>query len=59
MKVPPRSSPGYAWSGRTIEYHRAQIRAERGFREATGDDERRMTEWLAGELCPVELPAIG
>ncbi len=45
----------YDWSGRTIEYHRAQIRAELGFREATGDDERRMAGWLAGELCPVEL----
>jgi hypothetical protein len=55
VKVPAAELASYAWSGRTIEYHRAQIRAERGFREASGDDEQRMTEWLAGELCPVEL----
>ena len=38
-----------------MKYHRAQIRAERGFREASSEDERLMVEWLAGELCPVEL----
>ena len=55
VKVPAAELAGYAWQGRTIEYHRAQIRAERAFREATGDDEPWMVEWLAGELCPVEL----
>ncbi|MCA1679964.1 MAG: DUF4158 domain-containing protein, partial [Actinobacteria bacterium] len=55
VKVPVAELGRYAWSGRTIEYHRAQIRSERGFREASGDDERRMADWLAGELCPVEL----
>jgi len=28
----------YDWRGRTIEYHRVQIRAALGFREATPDD---------------------
>ncbi len=28
----------YDWRGRTIEYHRAQIRTALGFREATLDD---------------------
>ena len=28
----------YEWSGRTIEYHRAQIRGALGFREATVED---------------------
>ena len=55
VKVPAAELGRYGWLGRTIEYHRAQIRAERGFREATGDDERQMADWLAGELCPVEL----
>ena len=44
----------YGWSGRTIEY-RAQIRSERGFGEATVDDEQQLAGWLARELCPVEL----
>ncbi len=30
--------PRYDWSGRTIEYHRPQIRAFVGFREATVQD---------------------
>jgi Domain of unknown function (DUF4158) len=55
VKVPPAQLTRYGFTGRTIEYHRAQIRADRGFREANGDDERRMVDWLAGELCPVEL----
>ena len=53
--VPVAELGRYAWSGRTIEHHRAQIRSERGFRQATGDDEQRIADWLAGELCPVEL----
>ena len=55
VEVAPGELGGYGWAGRTIEYHRAQIRADRGFREATGADEQRMIRWLAGELCPVEL----
>jgi hypothetical protein len=55
VKVPAAELGRYGWSGRTIEHHRAQIRTDRGFRQVTGDDERRMADWLAGELCPVEL----
>ena len=33
--VPAASWRGYPWQGRSIEYHRAQIRAALGFREAT------------------------
>ena len=54
VKVDRSELDGY-WSGRAVKYHRAQIRVERGFRESTLDDERRMVDWLAGELCPVEL----
>src|SRR5450755_2816846 len=55
VKVPPGALDSYQWSGSTIEYHRAQIRAELGFREATVDDEQLLSGWLAAEVCPVEL----
>ncbi len=45
----------YAFSGRTIEYHRSQIRAAFGFREWTTPDEATLAAWLAIEVCPVEL----
>lgn len=38
-------------NGRTVKYHREQVRAAFGFREfARGDEDK-----LAGEVCPVEL----
>jgi TnpA family transposase len=45
----------YQFKGRTVEYHRAQIRAYFGFREATRADEEALSTWLAGEVCPSEL----
>jgi len=36
--VPAAAWTGYDWRGRTIEYHRAQIRAALGFREVTDED---------------------
>jgi hypothetical protein len=43
-------SPGlwgsYAWSGRTVEYHRAQIRRFLGFREVGGRDTAGLAAWL-------------
>ena len=50
VQVPAGELGRYGWSGRTIEYHRAQIRSERGFREATVDDEQQLAGWLAREL---------
>ncbi|WP_435829552.1 DUF4158 domain-containing protein [Nonomuraea muscovyensis] len=44
----------YAWHGRTIKYHRAQIRESFGTRPASEDDEERWARWLAAEVCPVE-----
>jgi len=38
----------YDWRGRTIEYHRAQIRAALGSREATLDDAEALGRWLDG-----------
>ena len=47
VKAEAAELEGY-WSGRAVKYHRARIRVELGFREATLEDERRMVEWLAG-----------
>ena len=47
VKVPASALDAYRWSGRTIEYHRAQIRAELGFREPTVADEQQLAA-LAG-----------
>jgi len=55
VKVPADDLADYDWSGRTIEYHRAQIRAALGFREATREDEEKLAAWLGREVCPVEL----
>jgi len=55
VKVPVSALDAYQWSGSTIEYHRSQIRSELGFREATVADERLLADWLAREVCPVEL----
>lgn len=44
----------YSFAGRTAEYHRAQIRAALGFREATRADEDRLAGWLASEVAGTE-----
>jgi hypothetical protein len=41
VKTEAAKLEGY-WSGRAVKYHRARIRVELGFREATLEDERRM-----------------
>jgi len=46
---------GYDWAGRSIKYHRAQVREAFGFRESTVADEQRWTTWLQREVCPVEF----
>ena len=40
--VDPSALAKYAWSGRTIEYHRAQIRAAHGLRGPTREDEDKL-----------------
>ena len=42
----------YAWEGRTIEYHRAQIRQHLGFREATVADGETLVTWLYEQIVP-------
>jgi Domain of unknown function (DUF4158) len=55
VKVPADDLADYAWTGRTLMYHRAQIRSALGFCEATRADEDKLAAWLALEVCPVEL----
>ncbi|MGW7824432.1 DUF4158 domain-containing protein [Streptomyces puniciscabiei] len=55
VNVPAADFAGYSLTGRTAEYHRAQIREALGFRPSTRADEERLIEWLAQEVCPVEL----
>ena len=55
VKVDPGEFALYRWTGRTVEYHRAQIRDAFGFREFTRADEDKLADWLATEVCPVEL----
>jgi hypothetical protein len=50
-----RCGSSYDWSGRTIEYHRAQVRKFRGFSEPTAGDEDRLADWLAAGICPMEM----
>lgn len=53
--VDPALFDDYEWSGRAIERHRAQIRSVFGFREFSRGDEPKVVDWLAREVCPVEL----
>ncbi len=55
LKVDAAEFAGYDWSGRTIKYHREQVRAAFGFREFARGDEDKLAGWLAEEVCPVEL----
>jgi hypothetical protein len=55
VKVAPEEFALYHLSGRSAKYHRAQVRARFGFREAARSDEDALAAWLAEEVCPVEL----
>ncbi len=52
--VPTAAWAGYDWRGRTIEYHRAQIRAALGFREATDEDAAALGGWLGEQALALE-----
>ncbi|WP_078628736.1 DUF4158 domain-containing protein [Streptomyces sp. NRRL F-2664] len=41
----------YEWTGRTIEYHRAQIREHLGFRECSVADADKLTAWFAEHVA--------
>jgi hypothetical protein len=44
----------YDWDGRTVEYHRAQVRKFLGFRECSVSDAEKLAAWLAEEVCQAE-----
>ena len=47
----------YDWGGRSVKYHRAQIREFFGFREATAGDGEGVAAWLLAEVLPREQDA--
>lgn len=47
----------YEWSGRTAEYHRAEVREHLGFRMAAVADQDRLTSWLAANVAHAERRA--
>jgi hypothetical protein len=52
VKVDPALFARYSWSGRSIKYHRAQIRRVYGTRPPTEDDEERWALCLADGDVP-------
>jgi hypothetical protein len=46
LKVDSSSWLHYDWSGRTIKYHRSDIRKLMGFRQATASDSDELVDWL-------------
>jgi hypothetical protein len=50
VSVAPETYLQYAWQGRTIEYHRAQIREALGFRESTVADAEEIAAWLVEQV---------
>jgi len=54
VSVAPEAYLQYDWQGRSIEYHRAEIRTLLGFRESTVADAEQMKHWLLTEVLPQE-----
>ncbi|MDN5856865.1 MAG: DUF4158 domain-containing protein, partial [Actinomycetia bacterium] len=52
--VPAAELGFYEWSGRTIEFHRSQIRRAVGFRECTVADADALTGWLTEQVTQSE-----
>ena len=50
--VPAQEFLCYDWQGRAVKYHRAQIRAFVGFREATVQDAGGLPTWLSEHVLP-------
>lgn len=44
----------YDWGGRSIRYHRAEVREHFGFREPSDADAEGLTRWLVEEILPRE-----
>ncbi len=54
VDVAPEAYLQYDWQGRSIEYHRAEIRKLLDFRESTVADGEQMKHWLIAEVLPQE-----
>jgi len=50
LDLPPEVFAQYAWSGRTVAYHRRQIRHALGFRASTEADIADLTTWLRQDV---------
>jgi len=50
--VGPEGWLRHDWSGRSIKYHRSEIRRFFGFREATAADGEEVASWLLRRCCP-------
>src|SRR5438445_4140077 len=53
--IPPEQWRAYDWDGRIIKYHRAEIRALLGFREATLADSEALGTWLGAQVLPTTV----
>jgi hypothetical protein len=53
--VPAELYPSYEWSGRTIKYHRVQIREYLGFRKAIVQDGHELVDWLVTQVLRPRL----
>nr|WP_239647922.1 DUF4158 domain-containing protein [Nocardiopsis ganjiahuensis] len=45
----------YPWNTRSVKYHRSQIRDKYGTHAATEEEEDQLADWLADQVCPVEV----
>ncbi|GAA2941719.1 DUF4158 domain-containing protein [Streptomyces enissocaesilis] len=54
VQVPASELGFYEWTGRTVEYHRAQIRRHLGFRECSVADAEKLTAHLAEHVAHKE-----
>ncbi|MER6314417.1 Tn3 family transposase [Streptomyces sp. NPDC001581] len=54
VQVPASELGFYEWTGRTVEYHRAQIRGHLGFRECSVADAEKLTAYLAEHVAHKE-----
>jgi hypothetical protein len=55
LKIDFKLFENYNWEGRSIKYHRLQIRTFFGFREVTDIDVEEMTNWLSKQVFYNEL----
>jgi DNA-binding cell septation regulator SpoVG len=55
LDIKPEKYQDYDWQGRSIKYHRAQIREYFGFREAQVSDATELANWLTEQALIYEL----